>query len=116
MFFVSQGSPPLGVTFVQSHPNKGDGIVEPLTTLVASISEKGGSLADISMNHTNAVRAGDEVVAVGRTKLNYVKVGGTGEDDVNLDQPTDSVRLQLERPLSDVRHPTVKQFRHWGCR
>lgn len=99
---------------MQSHPNNGEGIVEPLTTLVASISEKGGSLVDVSMNHTGTVRVGDEVVAVGGTTgmLNYVKVGGTKEDDVNLDQPSQAIRFQIERPLPDVRHLTVKQFRH----
>lgn len=100
-----QGSQPLGVTFVKSHPNKGEGTVEPLTTRVATINEKGGSLVDVSMNHTGALHAGDEVVAVGGSTgmLNYLKVGEANKEGVQLsDQPSDCIRLQLERPLQDV--------------
>lgn len=100
-----EGAPPLGVNFVQSHPNKGEGIVEPLTTLVASINQKGGSLVDVSMNHTGPVHAGDEVVAVGASTgmLNYVKVGDTSKESGLSDEPSECIRLQLERPLPDER-------------
>jgi hypothetical protein len=57
------------------------------------------------MNHTGAVHAGDEVVAVGGSAgmLNYMKVGDTSKEGVSLsDKPSETVRLQLERPLLDV--------------
>ncbi|CAM6101594.1 unnamed protein product [Calypogeia fissa] len=103
--FWVEGSAPLGVTFAQSHPNKGQGIAEPAETLLATISEKGGSLVDVSMNHTDTVLVGDEVVAVGGSTgmLNYVKVGGADKDEVNVDESSDFIRLQLERPLPDER-------------
>lgn len=80
---------------------------DSLSTLVAGVIEKGGSLAEVSMNHTSTVSPGDEVVAVGGAGeiLKYFKADDSQGNHIvggrlaeAIDEVAEPVRLQLERP------------------
>ncbi|KAL3689857.1 hypothetical protein R1sor_016166 [Riccia sorocarpa] len=104
-----QGEHPLGVNIERSNPAEGD---KPVGR-VASIDEKPGSLTAVSMNHTDAIQTGDELVAVGGLKgqLEYVKMQPSKLDAL-CKEPTDPVRLQFERPHRDwEEHEKYPQFR-----
>uniref|UniRef100_A0A7I4CW03 ABC transporter domain-containing protein n=1 Tax=Physcomitrium patens TaxID=3218 RepID=A0A7I4CW03_PHYPA len=103
-----QGHKPLGLGFTERRSNNTSGSTTAISTLVAGVIEKGGSLAEITMDHTSSVAPGDEVVAVGGAGglLKYFKSndrranssleGGLAEA---IDEVAEPVRLQLERPL-----------------
>ncbi|KAL3679045.1 hypothetical protein R1sor_022001 [Riccia sorocarpa] len=103
-----QGEHPLGVNIERSNQTEGG---KPVAR-VASIDEKPGSLTTISMNRTDAVQAGDELVSAGELKgqLNYVKIQPSKLDNFSK-EPTDAVRLQFERPHRDwEEHEKHPQF------
>ncbi|KAJ7522819.1 hypothetical protein O6H91_18G028200 [Diphasiastrum complanatum] len=108
--FWVKGTHPLGVSFLQ--PNNGENVIEPVSTVVSSISEKGGSLLESSMDHTCKVQPGDEVVAIGSPTdmLKYIKINQS-KGGLILDESQEAVRLQLERPLLEVKDQLIdKQF------
>ncbi|KAL2613833.1 hypothetical protein R1flu_025525 [Riccia fluitans] len=99
--FWMQGDHPLGVNIERTNLTKGDEN-NSISTVVSFDGKQQGSLTTISMNHTDAVRTGDELVAAGGLKgqLEYLKVHPSKVDSFTKD-PTDTIRLQFERPHQD---------------
>lgn len=106
----------MGLGFTEGRPKIGSDSSGPVSTLVAGVIEKGGSLAEVCMDHTSSVSPGDEVVAVGGSGglLKYFK---TDDPQTNgslrghlaeaIDAVADPVRLQLERPLDPIEVPHI---------
>lgn len=110
----------MGLGFTEGRPKNGSGSTGPISPLVAGVIEKGGSLAEVSMDHTSIISPGDEVVAVGGAGglLKYFKTGdlqtnGSLEGPLAeaIDAVAEPVRLQLERPLDtpEVPHSSLLQ-------
>jgi len=104
----------LGLGFTEGRPKNGSDSTGPVSTLVAGVIEKGGSLAEVSMDHTSIISPGDEVVAVGGAggllkyfKTNDLQTNGSLEGPLAeaIDAVAEPVRLQLERPLDPVEVP-----------
>jgi hypothetical protein len=102
----------LGLGFTEERLKNVSDSTREVSTLVAGVVEKGGSLAEVSMDHTSTVSPGDEVVAVGGAcgLLKYFKTNDRlANSSANsplegplaeaIDEVAEPVRLQLERPL-----------------
>lgn len=110
----------MGLGFTEGRPKIGSGrSTGPVSPLVAGVIEKGGSLAEVSMDHTSIIQPGDEVVAVGGAggMLKYFKTddlqsNGSFEGPLAeaIDAVAEPVRLQLERPLETPEVPYLLTF------
>lgn len=109
----------MGLGFTEGRPKNGSGSTSPVSTLVAGVIEKGGSLAEVSMDHTSSISPGDEVVAVGGAggmlkyfKTNDLQTNSSLEGPLAeaIDAVAEPVRLQLERPLDPVEVPHFLTF------
>ncbi|CAK9882905.1 unnamed protein product [Sphagnum jensenii] len=119
--FLVEGKQPLGLGFTESRANNnGSGIVAGPggavpSVLVAGVVEKGGSLAEPSMDHTSLIAPGDEVVVVGGDGdvLKYFKTHDHHRALDNsltaagfasaIDHIVEPVHLQLERPFQETK-------------
>ncbi len=114
---------PLGLGFTESQANNnGSGIVAGPggavpSVLVAGVVEKGGSLAEPSMDHTSLIAPGNEVVVVGGDGdvLKYFKTHDHHRALDNsltaagfasaIDHIVEPLHLQLERPFQVSQSP-----------
>ena len=107
-----QGQKPLGLGFTEERSKNVSDSTSEVSAVVAGVIEEGGSLAEVSMDHTSFVSPGDEVVAVGGAGglLKYFKtedrLGNSsaissleGPLAEAIDEVTEPVRLQLETPF-----------------
>ncbi|CAK9238240.1 unnamed protein product [Sphagnum troendelagicum] len=124
--FLVEDKQPLGLGFTESQANNnGSGIVAGPggavpSVLVAGVVEKGGSLAEPSMDHTSLIAPGNEVVVVGGDGdvLKYFKTHDHHRALDNsltaagfasaIDHIVEPLHLQLERPFQETKGLHVK--------